>query len=124
MTARTHTLELPGEATSVAAARRFVADQLVGQCLPALVDDVMLVVSELATNAVVHAASAFDVTVRSVGRRVIIEIRDDSQLGPVRSNQPMGTHGRGIAIVIALSREWGVVLDTNGGKTVWASFDA
>lgn len=125
MTARTHTLELPGEATSVAAARRFVADLLLEQRLPALVDDVMLVVSELATNAILHAETSFDVTLQSVDGLVLLEIRDGSPRAPVQSRRAMlGIHGRGIAIVMALSRDWGVTLDTDGGKTVWASFDA
>ncbi len=125
MTTGTNTLELPAEAGSVALARHFVAERLLGQCPPALVDDVTLVTSELATNAILHAASSFDVTLRNVDGQVLLEIRDRSRRGPVPGDQTMlGTHGRGIAIVTALARDWGVALDPSGGKTVWASFDA
>lgn len=125
MTTGTNTLELPAEAGSVALARRFVAERLLGRCPPALVDDVTLVTSELATNAILHAASSFGVTLRNDDGQVILEIRDRSRRGPVPSDQTMlGTHGRGLAIVTALARDWGVTLDPAGGKAVWASFDA
>ena len=61
---------------SVKAARRFIVEcveHLGLQCLP----DVQLMVSELATNAVLHAKSQFDVTLEKVNHNTVrVEVRD------------------------------------------------
>jgi anti-sigma regulatory factor (Ser/Thr protein kinase) len=120
-----HQVELPGEARSVGLARSFVKDLLLAHGLAALVPDVRLVASELATNAIVHAATVFTVTVSGVGAVLLLEVRDGSRAGPVLAAtiDGLATNGRGIAIVRELSRAWGVDRNTSGGKTVWAEFD-
>lgn len=110
---------------SVASARNFVADILSRHGLPHLVDDVRLVVSELATNAITHARTAFSVTLRGFDGFVVVEVRDSSQDGPfLRAAPSLDTNGRGLAIVKALSRDWGINEYEGGSKSVWAEFGA
>ena len=102
-------------------ARTFVARTLRKWKLGALVDDAQVVVSELASNAVVHSRSQIRVTLRSDGKFwVRIELRDDNPRLPVPvAFSPDATSGRGLSMVDALATSWGVGRQ-GGGKTVWA----
>jgi anti-sigma regulatory factor (Ser/Thr protein kinase) len=83
--------------------------------------DAELVLSELATNAVVHARSEFSVVVRRDGAGVHIAVRDASPVAPEpRDAGPMSSSGRGLRLVAELCEDWGVDL-ASSGKTVWAS---
>jgi anti-sigma regulatory factor (Ser/Thr protein kinase) len=119
-----HEVELVASERSVAAARTFVAQDLLRQnCPDDLVEDVELVVSELATNALVHGETGFTVRLRVRDEAVVVEVEDGSQHGPVlRAPADLDTNGRGVAIVEALSDEWGVDHYAGGGKSVWAEF--
>ena len=119
-----HELELMALPLSVGGARGFVTDVLTEHELAVLVDDVRLVVSELATNALVHARTSFTVKLRTgLGQAVVLEVRDGSRSGPASvATTPLATTGRGIAIVDALSQAWGVDEYKGGGKSVWAVF--
>lgn len=83
---------------------------------------VALVVSELATNAVLHARTPFEVKVEVSEGHVRIEVHDGTGRRPIRrffSDQ--ATSGRGLRLIEELCRAWGVVADADGvGKTVWA----
>ena len=76
-------ITLAPEAQSVATARRFVREQLNVHDLPSLVDDVTLVASELATNALSHAGTPFTVTITASGDDVVLEVRDGAPSTPV-----------------------------------------
>lgn len=119
-----HQAELFDEVSSVSHARAFVAGHLLDHKLADLVDDIELVVSELVTNALVHASSPYMVTLGASKETVRVEMLDGSHalptLGAARSSD---TSGRGMAIVEALSREWGVSDRGADGKSVWAEFD-
>jgi anti-sigma regulatory factor (Ser/Thr protein kinase) len=118
-----HERQFAAEALSAGRARRFVRTSLLAHDLRELVDDVELVVSELATNAIVHAETVFTVILRATGEFVVLEVRDGAQAGPVlRAPAALDINGRGIAIVQALSRDWGVNHYEAGGKAVWAEF--
>jgi anti-sigma regulatory factor (Ser/Thr protein kinase) len=98
------------------AARRFVVDALTrwGVDGPSL-DDARLVLSELTSNAVVHACSPFSVTIRPEGSLVRISVQDTSPVRPaLRDNGVMGTSGRGLRLVAALSDDWGVDVTADG----------
>lgn len=83
-------------------------------------DDLALVVSELAANAVLHARTSVTVAMSVDGDRVRVAVRDDSPLPPVRREaDPHDARGRGMVIVEAVAAEWGVDASGNG-KWVWA----
>jgi len=111
------------EAVSASLARDFVCLHLVAHHSAHLVEDVRLVVSELATNAVAHAQTPFLVTLSRANGSVLLAIQDESTSAPVRSAPDlMGMSGRGLMIVELLSQEWGTSTDGRGFKSVWASF--
>jgi anti-sigma regulatory factor (Ser/Thr protein kinase) len=104
---------------SVGAARRFVADQISDVAL-ALQDAVLVMVSELSTNALVHAAAAFVVTVNRTDHELFVCVSDQGEGRPeLRAPDASQPHGRGMRIVDALSDEWGVSSDADTGKSVW-----
>jgi anti-sigma regulatory factor (Ser/Thr protein kinase) len=118
-----HQIVLAADPMSAAVARDFVAGHLLEHDLPEMVDDLRLVVSELATNAVAHARTPFRVTLSTINRSVRIEIQDASASVPVRATpDEMAPGGRGLVIVDRLSQEWGTRTDDRGQKSVWASF--
>ncbi len=108
------------EVASIRAARLFVAELLQAWEVDADLDDAALVVSELATNALCHVGTPFEVVVSSRPGCLRIAVRDASPLVPVAveatSDDP---GGRGLVLVAALTRDWGVDLE-GPGKTVWA----
>ena len=123
-TAWSSDLEFPAHATSASRARSFVGQRLVEHELGYLVDDVQLVVSELATNALTHALTPFTVTLAAVAESLLVKVRDGSPCHPVIVDAtPLDSAGRGVTLVALLSRDWGVTAHADGGKTVWASFD-
>ena len=109
-------------ARSVGAARRFVEGELAG-VPPDVQDAVLLMVSELATNALVHAASGFDVGVDRAEDSVLVSVSDRGLGTPtVRSPGTTDPHGRGMRIVDQLSDEWGIASSPgpdHDRKTVW-----
>lgn len=77
------------------------------------------VVSELVTNAILHARTAFLVTVILKGETIRVAVRDNSAALPVRRDyQNLQPTGRGLHIVEALADRWGVAEEPEG-KTVW-----
>ena len=120
-----HATALPGEPRSVSRARQFVFSRLVEHRLSHLVDDVQLVASELAANAVRHARTPFKVILEKAGDSVILSVQDASPSRPAHlATDHLGTAGRGISIVDLVSHDWGVTNGPGGGKSVWASFAA
>lgn len=114
---------MPGEAVSVLKARRFVCSHLVEHRLLHMIDDVRLVVSELAANAVRHARSPFTVSLGQADGAVFLSVQDGSAGAAVlRAPELLDTAGRGISIVDMVSDDWGVTHTPGGGKSVWASF--
>ena len=117
-------LRLVVQPISASRARTFVRDHLVEHGLSHLNDDVTLVVSELATNAMLHAQTPFKVSLHGFERTLLLEVEDDSPAGPVRgAAQGLAKGGRGLTIVELLSRDWGVDARGDGGKSVWVEFD-
>jgi anti-sigma regulatory factor (Ser/Thr protein kinase) len=90
---------------------------------PAAVDavarDIALVTSELATNAVRHAATPFEVVLDFSGGHVRVEVRDGSPAVPGSGEPDHGATGRGLAVVDRLASSWGIEV-TERGKVVWA----
>ena len=105
---------------SVRAARGFVAG-LIADAPVDVQDSVSLMVSELATNALIHAASGFEVCVDRGDLTVLVSVSDRGDAGMPRLQAPTSSepHGRGLRVVDALSDEWGVITTWDQGKTVW-----
>lgn len=119
----THATDLAPVGASAGAARAFVGVHLRAHGLAVLVDDVRLVVSELASNAVRHAGTSFSVRLRGDGRSLLLTVRDSSPAVVfVRPPGTTSTGGRGLAIVDRLSHDWGVDRADVAAKSVWASF--
>lgn len=115
----------PQSPASIAAARRFVSGVLVeARADRELRDRAELMVSELATNAVRHARTAFCISVVLGAKSVRIDVAD-SGAGRPRSRRPAPDEptGRGLWIVESMADNWGVD-DTDDGKVVWFSLAA
>jgi serine phosphatase RsbU (regulator of sigma subunit)/anti-sigma regulatory factor (Ser/Thr protein kinase) len=85
-----------------------------------LAADVATVVSELVTNALLHAGGCTGVDVEAIEGGVRVAVADRSRSLPLlghASDQAMT--GRGFALVSRLARDWGVVTLADG-KVVWA----
>ncbi len=109
--------------TVVAEAREFVTTHLAHHELPHLAADAALVVSELATNAVVHARTPFEVTLQRTNGTVLLQVSDESSRRPVsRTQRTRSTAGRGLLLVEELGDSWGVLANLDGGKAVWVAF--
>jgi anti-sigma regulatory factor (Ser/Thr protein kinase) len=105
-------------AHEVRAARHFVMSTLEAWHLaPA---DVPLLVSELATNAVLHARSDFAVTIVAREDRIRVEVFDHNARLPSPTAVPAEAYsGRGLMILQGLSSAWGVETHAGIGKTIW-----
>jgi anti-sigma regulatory factor (Ser/Thr protein kinase) len=105
-----------------AAARRFVRRALAerGHHETRVGDDAQLVVSELTTNAVIHARTPFSVSVRVGPAAIRLAVTDNSLALPqVKDVPPTAVSGRGLRLIDAIADSWGVEPTANG-KAVWA----
>ena len=110
---------LPPEPRSPRAARRFVADALSSWHGEHWEAAAALLVTELVTNAVLHARTPITVQLVQAGARLRIEVSDGSPRRPApRAYDVDATTGRGLALVERLGSRWGVELKAQG-KTVW-----
>lgn len=106
-------------ASSVRAARRFLRGSLETWDAAAYGTAGEQVISELATNAALHAHSEFTVHLRLDPDCLVVEVSDSSTVLPQqREYSPTATTGRGLTLVSALTDEWGVQASPTG-KTVW-----
>ncbi len=117
-------LVLEPDPASVQRARRWVSEALTVLGRGDLVDSAELGVSELVTNAILHAAPPIAVRVRGTRAHPRVEVQDHSQHPPKINTEMtddehlLSTIGRGLGIVALYSATWGsdVAVD---GKTVW-----
>ncbi|MFF8379597.1 SpoIIE family protein phosphatase [Streptomyces sp. NPDC015661] len=113
---------------SVAAARAFVRDTLQGWGHPELVDDAVVLTSELVTNAVIHAGTSADVLCLRSDDSVRVEVSDryPEREIPVQSGRTLGSpdreNGRGLLLCAALAHRWGVDYSPTR-KHVWFHLD-
>jgi len=102
---------------NLAGARQFVRDVAPDDVTSE--GDLLLSVSELVTNALLHGRSGFGVRVTTGSEAVRVEVFDASPLLPAAKNYgPAAITGRGLRIVDHLSSSWGVT-PVDGGKWVW-----
>ena len=109
----------PPEARSVPDARRFVRELVLAAGLDRWVGDAQLAVSELCTNAVLHAHTPFEVTVQVRPEGVYVQVWDDDPVLPTRRvSSAASTTGRGLELLAAVTTSSGV--HTVGPtKVVW-----
>ncbi|MEW2403505.1 SpoIIE family protein phosphatase [Streptomyces sp. NPDC046862] len=114
---------------SVATARSFVRDTLQGWGFADIVDDAVVLTSELVTNAVVHAGTSADVLCLRSDDGVRIEVADrypereiPLQTTPINMGSPDREGGRGLQLCAALAGRWGVEY-TPTHKQVWFQLD-
>ncbi|MGW1726535.1 SpoIIE family protein phosphatase [Streptomyces sp. NPDC002306] len=110
---------------SVATARAFVRDTLQGWGFADIVDDAVVLTSELVTNAVVHAGTSADVLCLRSDEGARIEVSDrypereiPLQGTAVNMGSPDREGGRGLQLCAALAGRWGVEY-TPTHKNVW-----
>jgi sigma-B regulation protein RsbU (phosphoserine phosphatase) len=120
MTQRSVTM-LPADGRSAARARRIIEAAVGAADLGAYVDEALLLVTELVTNAVVHAGTIVELDVETGDDHLRVEVTDQSPGSlPAISLAPIETRegGRGLFLIEALATEWGT-RHFGHGKSVW-----
>ncbi|WP_406292980.1 SpoIIE family protein phosphatase [Embleya sp. NBC_00888] len=109
----------------VAQTRRFLRDVLQRWSLLPMLDDLEVLVSEVVTNALIHAHSEVDLRLRAYRHRIRVEVRDSDPYPPVPTTllqddarNVEAESGRGLLIVDALATAWGSS-PAGRGKTTW-----
>jgi anti-sigma regulatory factor (Ser/Thr protein kinase) len=115
---------LPARQSSVRDARGFIRDRLrLHGVHPDVQHDAALVVSELATNAILHTDSdEITCVVRITERLVYVAVADQGH-GPVEPHVRApddAESGRGLLLVSELAEAWGVTDNHGLGRLVWA----
>lgn len=132
---RSRCMVMPAVPRAVAPARRFTRRVLEKWELGSSADTVELLVSELLTNAVNATSAAGEqadgglpglnvmpvyLRLSTRGETVVVEVWDTSSTTPrTRAASADDEDGRGLALVQALSKEWGCEVLESGGKVVW-----
>jgi anti-sigma regulatory factor (Ser/Thr protein kinase) len=119
---RVVSVDLPPEPSSATRARQ-LAREHVAECPPEVIDTVALLVTELVTNAVLHARTELHLVIETEPGVVRLRVEDHSPGTPVIRNY--GTDdvtGRGLALVDMIATRWGVD-PRPGGKAVWCEID-
>jgi anti-sigma regulatory factor (Ser/Thr protein kinase) len=115
-------LRLAERNTSAALARQFTRATLANWQAGGSHDDIVLVVSELVTNALLHGHGTPVVRLLGETDRIRVEVCDDSPLLPV-SHRVTPTSGLGLRVVEQISVAWGASRRRRG-KVVWCELPA
>ncbi|MES4886641.1 ATP-binding protein [Streptomyces sp. NPDC096012] len=127
-------LEIRPDPAEVGRARRWARSRLAGSGIAAdepLAENLILLVSELVTNAVVHTGRPAvlrlslpgQVTGTAPSVTVRVEVTDASSRAPVpRCAAGDATGGRGLALVDCLADRWGWSPE-GAGKSIWCELD-
>ncbi len=112
--------KLPPNLTSLRESRRLVREWLTSWSLPGLIPVALVVVNVFVENVLEHTGSDPVMRVETDGATATIAVSDGSNAPALRlASRKKGIDVSGLAIVDALSREWGST-PTSSGKTVWA----
>ncbi|WP_051844407.1 SpoIIE family protein phosphatase [Streptomyces sp. NRRL S-813] len=111
--------ELPADTASAGTARSLATRQLARWGLEKLAPTTELIVSELVTNAILHAKGP--IRLHLIRHQALVcEVTDAGTTAPrLHHAQPYDESGRGLFLVAQLARRWGT-RHTPGGKLVWA----
>lgn len=111
---------IEGEPRTPGIARRFVDQALERWDCGEVLDNVRLLVSEVVTNAVLHAGSEIELAVELRPFTVRVSVADGSDAQPTRRLARTDEEsGRGLELVDVLAQSWGVEPRPGGGKIVW-----
>lgn len=123
---RTATISLPPEPTSARACRRFLLETLEDWKADQFADAAVLLLSELVTNAVLHAGTQIDVELQLDRDVLRVEVRDgDPRIPSVRHYSVLSGTGRGLALVAGTAKTWDAeALPDTGGKRVWFELES
>ncbi|MFH9084449.1 MULTISPECIES: ATP-binding protein [unclassified Streptomyces] len=128
-------LEIRPDPAEVGRARRWARSRLAGSGITAdepLAETLILLVSELVTNAVVHTGRPAVLRLclpgpaaeKCASATVRVEVTDRSSRAPVpRCADDDATGGRGLALVDCLADRWGWSPDDDAGKSIWCELD-
>ena len=113
-------IDLAADPDCVALAREFARARVLSWGADALLEDALLVVSELVANAIAHAHSAPSLRLSYASGTLRIEVTDDGT-GMPEPREPSTTRlgGRGLYLITAVTTVWGTE-ETAEGKVVWA----
>lgn len=104
---------------SVRAAREFLAATLASWDLDDEEQVAALLTTEVVTNAIVHARTAYRLAVELVPPELMVEVFDRNPVLPVPVAAAAGAEsGRGLALIEAMAARWGARAHS-GGKAVW-----
>ena len=123
-TARVFTLPVRAEPSAVSEVRAIIAARLREWQVPTdLVDDVLLLGSELLSNVFRHVGSPFCLLCLEDGAVLRLTVTDAGHALPhVRVGDGLAESGRGMVLVAAVANRWGAEV-TPSGKDVWVEFD-
>jgi anti-sigma regulatory factor (Ser/Thr protein kinase) len=122
---RTASWTLEPDTANIATARQLTAEVLRAWGCDHLIPDAQLVVTELVTNAIVHADSSCQLSLQVNGAGIRIAVTDSDRISQP-DPQPFDLQregGRGLLIVSTLASSWGIEPEARG-KTVWADLVA
>lgn len=117
-------VQLPPSPASSGVARGHAREAAVAVGREDLVDDVSTLVTELVSNAVLHARTQMLLSVEPTGAGLRVEVADGSALMPRFAGADLrAISGRGLLLIDRLSTRWGVDRLPHGGKVVWIEIE-
>lgn len=118
-------LDLPNDVTAAGQARGAVRRTLTAWHLPCFVDNAVLAVSELVTNAVKHGLPPVGLRMSRRSSQLRVDVSDSRPDAVPSSRRPVDTKesGRGLAVISAVSDHSGSEHIPGDGKNVFASWD-
>ena len=121
---RVHRFPLPPHPIAAEQARLLTKTALTEWAMRGALDNALIIVAELATNAT-KVGEIFHLSLTRQGGTVLIEVWDPSEALPDRRRRSVDrVDGRGLLLVEGCSKDWGWRLEDQGGKTVWAIAEA
>jgi anti-sigma regulatory factor (Ser/Thr protein kinase) len=117
------TEQFPRRSDQIPRARALVRTTLRSWGVDARLDDLLLVASELFTNAVLHGDGPVEMSLERRTGTVRLEVVDGGHPEarvPLVPVEPGMFSGRGLAIVAKVAADWGSAVAAHGGTRVWA----
>jgi hypothetical protein len=117
-------IRLSAHPTAARASREFVTRTLLDWRLGRAIHFTSLVASVLVASSSIHAGTDIDVSVVWDREGLRLSVRDYRPAGSSHGSCDLRLHGRLLTVLAGLSRSFGVLPTADGGKVVWAVFDA